>query len=120
MIIIHELDGYKHLGGHPTKRSMILRKNLTYIAFEFTDWDKDRHMLQFLSTHMDTDRIDDVYNLLESYVKDNKIKTHYLIIRQDDDDERYYGKESIMITNVRPKDIDAVLAFGKENYNDER
>jgi len=117
MIIIHELDGYKYIGGHPANRSLTLRKNLTYIAFEITDWKKDKNMLKFLTVHMDESRVKTIYNILKDKVKDNKIETHYLVIRQDDDDERYYGKETLMITNVRPKEINKVLTLGKKLHS---
>lgn len=118
MIIIHELDGYKHIGGHPADKSKNFRKNLTFIAFEITDWNTDKNMLSFLSVHMDSDRVESIIELLEGKVKNNKIGIHYLVVRQDDDNDKYYGNETMMLTNVRPAEIDKVLAFGKENYND--
>lgn len=114
-MIIYELDGYKYLGFHPSypKSHRNLRKNLTYVSFKITDWEKDKKMLNFLSTHMDADRVEALIHLIENKVVNNKTSKLYFVIRQDDDIEESYGHETMMLTNKKPKNIDSFILKGK-------
>lgn len=115
MIILHELNGYKYKGSHPQNHSLTLEKNLTFIAFEITDWVKDIEMLNFLCYHIDIDKIDRLKELIKDWVKENKTEKLYLVLRRDDDIEESFGKETMTLTNIRPKEVNKAPLFFLKN-----
>lgn len=117
MLRIIDLDGFKFIGDNFNNYSHIdrysnFRKNCTYIHLTTTNWENDKNFLEFLTIHIKS--IEVVKQLIQKRIEaePNK-KTFHIVIRQDDDNEDFYGMEQIYVGYVKPKDIKKYISQAK-------
>lgn len=117
MIKILDLDGFKFIGSNFNNYEHIpqysnLRKNCTYIHLTTTNWEKDKYFLEFLEIHIKS--IEIVKRLIEKRIEEEPEKrTFHIVIRQDDDNEDFYGMEQFYVGYTRPKNIKEYIKRGK-------
>lgn len=85
MVKIYELFGFKEL--FSGKNNQNIRQNGTYICFSCTNYDTDKEMFMFLYEIHDVDLMEDLIEVIELHVKNNKISKLHICIYQDDLDE---------------------------------
>ena len=109
MLKILYIDGFKYLGDNYNNYEHIgengnFRKNCTYIHLTITNWETDKYFFDFLEIHIRSLEI--VKNLIQKRLSEepNK-KTFHVVIRQDDDEMEFYGKEKFYVGYTKPPNI---------------
>ena len=123
MIKIKEIKGFKYIGDAPSwvtgfDSSQNFRKNFTYMCLYFSNWEKDRCMLSFISEHVSS--VDQLEEIIEQGLIEGLYdlkKDLHIIIRQDDDDQSLYGKEYVILSSIKPKGIDKYITKQNKFYD---
>ena len=120
MLKILDLDGFKFIGDNFNNYKHInehsnFRKNCTYIHLTVTDWEKDNYFLDFLKIHIPS--LEFVKDLIQRKISDEPDKkTFHVVIRQDDDNEEFCGKERFYVSYSKPVDIKEYIKQAKDFF----
>lgn len=120
MLKILDLDGFKFIGDNFNNYEHIneygnFRKNCTYIHLTTTNWENDKKFLDFLKIHIPS--LEYVKDLIQKRINEepNK-KTFHIVIRQDDDEEEFYGKEKFYVGYTKPNNIKKYISEKKDFF----
>jgi hypothetical protein len=122
MLKILDLDGFKFIGDNFNHYEHIdeycnFRKNCTYIHLTTTNWENDKMFLDFLKIHIPS--LEYVKDLIQKRISEepNK-KTFHIVIRQDDDEKEFYGKEKFYLGYTKPKNIKQYINEAKKFFQE--
>lgn len=124
MIKIKEIKGFKYIGECPPwvdnpSRHSNFRKNLTYMKLRFSNWEKDKYMLDFIGEHVNS--ISSFSDWIQEHINSGFCdiqKDVHIIIRQDDDNPELRGQEVVILSNKKPRNVDSYILKNKKMYTD--
>jgi hypothetical protein len=120
MLKILDLDGFKFIGSNFNNYKHIkeyynFRKNCTYIHLTTTNWEKDKDFLGFLQIHIPS--LEYVKELIQKRINEEPDKkTFHIVIRQDDDEEVFYGQEKFYVGYTKPRYIKKYISEARKFF----